>query len=194
MAGTRSRQPLSGLSMQGNTAVWSSPQERISQFFFKPAENSWLSFWSKKNPALQGLFWPELESNQRHKDFQSSALPTELSGHRNKARKFKRIKSLGIFCNHFVNFSGKAVLQLPLMDKRLGRLAGVEAMQMSLVLAHLHLKRDLLTDGLGDRGLGLDDDHVFEDVDSLVHLEVVSSPVLLDRWAEPVGSLGFQGA
>jgi hypothetical protein len=24
--------------------------------------------------------WPELESNQRHKDFQSSALPTELSG------------------------------------------------------------------------------------------------------------------
>ena len=27
------------------------------------------------------LKWPELESNQRHKDFQSSALPTELSGH-----------------------------------------------------------------------------------------------------------------
>jgi hypothetical protein len=25
-------------------------------------------------------WWPELESNQRHKDFQSSALPTELSG------------------------------------------------------------------------------------------------------------------
>ena len=25
--------------------------------------------------------WPELESNQRHKDFQSSALPPELSGH-----------------------------------------------------------------------------------------------------------------
>ena len=24
--------------------------------------------------------WPELESNQRHKDFQSSALPPELSG------------------------------------------------------------------------------------------------------------------
>jgi hypothetical protein len=24
--------------------------------------------------------WPELELNQRHKDFQSSALPTELSG------------------------------------------------------------------------------------------------------------------
>ncbi len=25
-------------------------------------------------------WWPELESNQRHKDFQSFALPTELSG------------------------------------------------------------------------------------------------------------------
>lgn len=30
------------------------------------------------------LKWPELESNQRHKDFQSSALPTELSGHKSK--------------------------------------------------------------------------------------------------------------
>lgn len=27
--------------------------------------------------------WPEAESNRRHKDFQSSALPTELSGHLN---------------------------------------------------------------------------------------------------------------
>src|SRR3989304_5646636 len=26
------------------------------------------------------LWWPETESNHRHKDFQSSALPTELSG------------------------------------------------------------------------------------------------------------------
>ena len=25
--------------------------------------------------------WPEAESNRRHEDFQSSALPTELSGH-----------------------------------------------------------------------------------------------------------------
>lgn len=30
----------------------------------------------RMSPAM----WPELESNQRHKDFQSSALPTELSG------------------------------------------------------------------------------------------------------------------
>ncbi len=26
--------------------------------------------------------WPEQESNQRHIDFQSIALPTELSGHK----------------------------------------------------------------------------------------------------------------
>lgn len=32
-------------------------------------------------------WWPELELNQRHKDFQSSALPTELSGHANESRK-----------------------------------------------------------------------------------------------------------
>ncbi len=36
-----------------------------------------LPFWQ-----FFGKKWPELESNQRHKDFQSSALPTELSGHR----------------------------------------------------------------------------------------------------------------
>ena len=35
--------------------------------------------------------WPELESNQRHKDFQSSALPTELSGH-------QEVSSLGGHC------------------------------------------------------------------------------------------------
>ena len=31
----------------------------------------YLSFW----------WWPEVESNHRHADFQSAALPTELSGH-----------------------------------------------------------------------------------------------------------------
>ena len=35
-------------------------------------------------------WWPEVESNHRHEDFQSSALPTELSGH------FKRFPC---FCN-----------------------------------------------------------------------------------------------
>ena len=29
-------------------------------------------------------WWPEVESNYRHKDFQSFALPTELSGHVNE--------------------------------------------------------------------------------------------------------------
>lgn len=39
---------------------------------------------SKKNPA-EGLgifwWWPGAESNCRHADFQSAALPTELPGH-----------------------------------------------------------------------------------------------------------------
>jgi hypothetical protein len=30
------------------------------------------------------LWWPEAGSNHRHEDFQSSALPTELSGHKNR--------------------------------------------------------------------------------------------------------------
>ena len=28
------------------------------------------------------IWWPEVELNHRHADFQSAALPTELSGHR----------------------------------------------------------------------------------------------------------------
>ena len=31
--------------------------------------------------------WPELESNQRHKDFQSSALPSELPSHKKYSQK-----------------------------------------------------------------------------------------------------------
>ncbi len=34
-------------------------------------------FWLK----MLGKWCPEVESNHRHKDFQSFALPTELSGH-----------------------------------------------------------------------------------------------------------------
>ena len=30
---------------------------------------------------LAGWWWPRAESNHRHEDFQSSALPTELLGH-----------------------------------------------------------------------------------------------------------------
>lgn len=39
-----------------------------------------LDLFSDKGAELNLFEWPELESNQRHKDFQSSALPTELSG------------------------------------------------------------------------------------------------------------------
>ncbi len=45
---------------------------------------SYMQTGIKKKPdkLLYPAKWPELESNQRHKDFQSSALPTELSGQR----------------------------------------------------------------------------------------------------------------
>ena len=31
------------------------------------------------------IWWPEVELNHRHADFQSAALPTELSGHRDNS-------------------------------------------------------------------------------------------------------------
>lgn len=46
---------------------------------------------SKNTLKYSCLMWPELESNQRHKDFQSSALPTELSGHKEEKRHLKVI-------------------------------------------------------------------------------------------------------
>ena len=40
-------------------------------------------------------WWPEVESNHRHEDFQSSALPTELSGH------FELLFCLACFTDRF---------------------------------------------------------------------------------------------
>ena len=41
---------------------------------------------------IKKWWWPEVESNHRHADFQSAALPTELSGH-----------GLGIFYRKILN-------------------------------------------------------------------------------------------
>ncbi len=45
-------------------------------------ENEFL-LWHQCDMRIEdGLkWWPEVESNHRHGDFQSPALPTELSGH-----------------------------------------------------------------------------------------------------------------
>ena len=44
--------------------------------------NSWIQIHDKKKPAKRVLekWWPKPGSNRRHMDFQSIALPTELSG------------------------------------------------------------------------------------------------------------------
>jgi hypothetical protein len=55
-------------------------KKRVSKLLGSSLEFFFLE--KKKKEKAECLFlreWPELESNQRHKDFQSSALPTELS-------------------------------------------------------------------------------------------------------------------
>jgi hypothetical protein len=42
----------------------------------------------RKNPLIcYGFWWAGSESNTRHEDFQSSALPTELPAHRSCTRR-----------------------------------------------------------------------------------------------------------
>ena len=46
---------------------------------------------------------PETESNRRHEDFQSSALPTELSGHIVISNNSKNYTVKLIYCQEFFN-------------------------------------------------------------------------------------------
>jgi hypothetical protein len=78
----------------GTSSTTSIPKNANTLAFFCP-------FFMKK--------WPELESNQRHKDFQSSALPSELSGHR-MDQKVKMIERGKNFINRF-RFEATALRQ-----------------------------------------------------------------------------------
>ena len=58
--------------------------------------------WRRFNVGRKSLkeWWPEVESNHRHADFQSAALPTELSGHigwRISGLRERGIKPLALF-------------------------------------------------------------------------------------------------
>ena len=58
-----------------NTAVTSILPIPLQRFRNKPNLIKELEAFKRRK------WWPEVESNHRHEDFQSSALPTELSGH-----------------------------------------------------------------------------------------------------------------
>ena len=63
------------------------------------------------NPILGNKKCPEPESNQRHEDFQSSALPTELSGHFDfLLETFVNITWIRENCNCFIENLEKIVL------------------------------------------------------------------------------------
>ena len=67
-------------------SIWEFPGMRCRVFYFTYAigDRKFCRILHGKkivNPILGSKKCPEPESNQRHEDFQSSALPTELSGH-----------------------------------------------------------------------------------------------------------------
>ena len=83
------RQPRMGTLIVPNDAmIWACASLHwpwaLSYF---PAADGWFP-WKGAGYIYWGLdwrtikkWWPEVESNHRHADFQSAALPTELSGH-----------------------------------------------------------------------------------------------------------------
>ncbi len=60
-----------------------SQSKKIEQVMgIEPTYSAWKADVLPLNHTCKKEKCPKLESNQRHEDFQSSALPTELSGHR----------------------------------------------------------------------------------------------------------------
>ena len=55
-------------------------------------EPTYLAWKASVLPLNYTRMCPEPESNQRHEDFQSSALPTELSGHCHRKTRFRVVR------------------------------------------------------------------------------------------------------
>ena len=55
--------------------------------------------------AKRSKWWPDQESNQGHKDFQSSALPTELSGQKLKFLLHFKYANMSIYFFNFLHSS-----------------------------------------------------------------------------------------
>ena len=95
------------LVRRGNWFSWGWNQSVVTKAPFGSRTKKPHCFWSPLNPklakrqtcALTGtltewdliIWWPETESNCRHGDFQSPALPTELSGQTRIAHAARRV-------------------------------------------------------------------------------------------------------